>query len=195
MGQSYHLITPPEIAMAANTPTGFVYEHYVELVAQGLAQHGMVKAINSRPTYEVRINYVTGKPHTYTRSVPTVGQTGIMNQNTVYTYGGGSGTSNTYYTPSYGIVGYHHVHDTLFPYSFCLDFYQPMLANKRRDQQTEHSTIQHGNLVYQTCATTHIHYKPLETVYPALINALFLHFPADNASHYQVYNWSAWDNH
>ncbi|MCP4473235.1 MAG: hypothetical protein GY821_01405 [Gammaproteobacteria bacterium] len=25
VGQSYHLITPPEIAMAANTPTGFVY--------------------------------------------------------------------------------------------------------------------------------------------------------------------------
>ena len=182
IGESYHMATLPHTVQ--QTTNGFAYQHYAQLVDAQLSKHGMNRAGSEKATYQVVIAYQQGSTQSRTRYLPDIGQTGVSFSQT-YSM---SNYRTTTYTPSYGIIGYHPQQYSLFPYYFCIYFYQSpfnfaMLKDKR------------AKLAYEVCAGSVALQSAPERAYPAMIQTIFNHFPAPNASSQSVSGWLAEPTH
>lgn len=152
------------------------YDHVVSLVDSKLKQYGLTRNDNNAD-YIITMTYGMSGPQNRTVARPIYGQTGVSGAYTTSTYNTAgnslSGTSNTVYTPSYGVVGAVPVTVTSYTSYFRLDMY---LA--------DHFQPGNSKPVYTVETQSSNQSGILETVLPTLVVSAFSNFPGNSGDVY-----------
>lgn len=142
---------------------------YRDTIASYLAAHGWRPEAPEKAERLVTFAYAIDQGRVATVNVPVWGQTGIAGATTTGTYGYGTYTGVTNYTPTYGITGSVPVSYTQYSRVLHLDIAdRPSTPNERPRR------------VYQADVMSVGRSGSLAPVMPAMIKALFASFPGQS---------------
>lgn len=157
---------------------GLPYAHASSLVDAQLSKYGLTRT-SENPDYTIIMDCGVSDPQNSTVAMPIYGQTGVASSSSTSSYNttGNSiyGSSNTTYTPSYGVVGAVPVTVTNYVRYFSLYIYK-----------TSEVTGKNPEPVYGVQTTSVGPSGNITMVLPALIQGAFSEFPGNSGEFYHV---------